>query len=77
MRASCSAGCSGRRSALGHLNDTAVAAGLMHTLAKREPGRAWAAGVVQGWVAAKAAHAREDAAEAWALLLERPPFWHA
>lgn len=63
--------------ALGHLNDTAVAAGLMHTLAKREPGRAWAAGVVQGWVAAKAAHAREDAAEAWALLLERPPFWHA
>jgi triphosphatase len=63
--------------ALGHLNDTAVAAGLMRALAKREPGRAWAAGVVQGWVAAKAAHAREDAAEAWARLLDRPPFWDA
>lgn len=63
--------------ALGHLNDTAVAAGLMHMLAKREPGRAWAAGVVQGWVAARAAHAREDAAEAWARLLDRPPFWDA
>ena len=61
--------------ALGHLNDTAVAAGLMHALAKREPARAWAAGVVQGWVAAKAVHAREDAAEAWAALAERVPFW--
>ncbi|WP_019012851.1 CHAD domain-containing protein [Elioraea tepidiphila] len=61
--------------ALGHLNDTAVAAGLMRTLAKREPGRAWAAGVVQGWVAAKAAHAREDAAEAWETFAERAPFW--
>jgi triphosphatase len=61
--------------ALGHLNDTAVAAGLMRALAKREPGRAWAAGVVQGWVAAKAAHAREDAAEAWDALAERAPFW--
>ncbi len=61
--------------ALGHLNDTAVAAGLMRSLAKREPGRAWAAGVVQGWVAAKAAHAREDAAEAWDALAGRAPFW--
>ncbi|WP_439578505.1 CHAD domain-containing protein [Elioraea sp.] len=62
--------------ALGHLNDTAVAAGLMRTLAKREPGRAWASGVVQGWVAAKAAHAREDAAEAWTTLAGRAPFWN-
>jgi CHAD domain-containing protein len=61
--------------ALGHLNDTAVAAQLMRALAKREPGRAWAAGVVQGWVAAKAAHAYEDAAEAWAALAGRAPFW--
>jgi CHAD domain-containing protein len=61
--------------ALGHLNDTAVAAGLMRTLARREPGRAWATGVVRGWVAAKAAHAREDAAEAWAAFTDRAPFW--
>jgi CHAD domain-containing protein len=63
--------------ALGHLNDTAVAAGLMRTLARREPGRAWATGVVQGWVAAKASHAREDAAEAWADFTDREPFWEA
>ncbi|GIK88585.1 MAG: inorganic triphosphatase [Betaproteobacteria bacterium] len=63
--------------ALGHLNDTAVAAGLMAALAKREPGRAWATGVVQGWVAAKAAHAREDARAAWETVLDRTPFWQA
>lgn len=61
--------------ALGHLNDTAVASALMASLGRRAPGRAWAAGVVQGWVGAKAAHAREDARAAWDRLLDRPPFW--
>lgn len=62
--------------ALGHLNDTAVAAGLMQALGGRG-GSTWAAGVVQGWVAARAAPAREDAARAWHRLAERAPFWQA
>lgn len=63
--------------ALGHLNDTAVAAALMRALGGRGKERAFAAGVVQGWVAAKAQHARETAAEAWAEFIDRPPFWEA
>lgn len=62
--------------ALGHLNDTAVAAGLLAAVATRGPGGGRAAGIVQGWVAAKAAHARENARAAWDRLMDRPPFWN-
>lgn len=60
---------------LGHLNDSAVAARLMEALAPRRSVRPWAAGVLQGWVAARAETARAESAKAWAAFSDRAPFW--
>lgn len=60
---------------LGHLNDIAVAASLLSKLDRPEPGRAFAIGVVEGWIAAKADGAREAAFEAWERFLGRDLFW--
>jgi triphosphatase len=60
---------------LGHLNDSAVVAHLMQKISAPESSRSWAAGILQGWVAARAEIARADAAKAWAAFVNRPPFW--
>lgn len=60
---------------LGHLNDSAVVANLMRNISSGRLSRSWAAGVVQGWVAARAQTARADAAESWARFVVRPLFW--
>jgi CHAD domain-containing protein len=62
--------------ALGHLNDIAVAAGLLGQIAAPGEDGAFAAGVAEGWIAAKADGAREAAFGAWETFLERDVFWH-
>jgi CHAD domain-containing protein len=63
--------------ALGHLNDIAVASALLAAITPEGEKGAFAAGVVEGWIAAKADGAREDAALAWERFLDRDPFWQA
>jgi len=65
----------GLQDALGHLNDMAVAAGLLAELASDNPNRAFAIGVVEGWIAAKADGARGEALAAWERFLGREVFW--
>jgi CHAD domain-containing protein len=60
---------------LGHINDAAVAATLLGHLAAPHENRAFAVGVVEGWIAAKSDRAREAAFEAWDRFLERETFW--
>jgi triphosphatase len=60
--------------ALGHLNDNAVAAGLMHSLAAHGGG-GLADGLVRGFVAGQAGQTRRAAARAWKRLRKAGPFW--
>ncbi|WP_291295239.1 CHAD domain-containing protein [Elioraea sp.] len=60
---------------LGHINDAAVAATLLGHLAEPHEARAFAVGVVEGWIAAKSDGAREAAFKAWDKFLERETFW--
>ncbi len=57
---------------LGHLNDGAVAAGLMAELGAE---RSHAGGVVRGFVAAESAGARARIAQAWRRFHRLDPFW--
>jgi CHAD domain-containing protein len=57
---------------LGHLNDGAVAAGLMAQLGAE---RGHAGGVVRGFVAAQAAGARTRIGQAWRRFHRLDPFW--
>ena len=59
---------------LGHLNDGAVAAGLLAELGGGA-GRAMAAGLVRGYTAAHEAQARERARRAWRRVRHTAPFW--
>jgi CHAD domain-containing protein len=63
------------QTALGTLNDGAVAAALMARLAGGAD-RAFAAGVVQGYVAALQMPAAESAWKAWRKLSKHETFWH-
>ncbi len=60
---------------LGHLNDIAVATGLLAQITAEGEAGAFAAGVVEGWIAAKADGARETAFAAWEKFLAREIFW--
>jgi triphosphatase len=62
---------------LGKLNDGAVAGTLMAELAGARPGaeRAFAAGVVRGFVAARGGAARKDIIAAWGKFRRAEPFW--
>jgi CHAD domain-containing protein len=60
---------------LGHLNDIVVAAGLLGQIASPGEDGAFAAGVAEGWIAAKADGAREAAFAAWDRFLGREVFW--
>lgn len=60
---------------LGHLNDLAVAAGLLAEIAAPGEEGAFATGVAEGWIAAKADGAREAAFAAWDRFLGREVFW--
>ncbi len=62
---------------LGALNDGAVASTLMAELAGARPGaeRAFAAGVVRGFVAAKGGAARKEIVHAWDKFRRLEPFW--
>ena len=57
---------------LGHLNDGAVAAGLMAELGAA---RGYAGGVVRGFVAAQAAGARSRIGRSWRKFHRLDPFW--
>ena len=59
---------------LGHFNDGAVAAALMNELG-RTGGRSYAAGVVCGFVAARAGNARDRIAKTWHKFRRLHPFW--
>lgn len=65
--------------ALGHVNDTAVAADLVGALpqagGRASAGRAWAVGAVQGFAAGRAAASRDEAARAWARFRKAGRFW--
>ncbi len=63
------------QAALGTLNDGAVAAALMAQLAGGAD-RAFAAGAVQGYVAASQMPAAESAWKAWRKLAKHETFWH-
>ncbi len=60
--------------ALGHLNDTASAAGLMQSL-RGGPDRQFAAGAVQGFAAARSLEARSAIARSWSKFRRADPFW--
>lgn len=60
--------------ALGHLNDGAVAAGLMAQLGPAI-GHGFAGGIVRGLVIADAPQTRQMIAHAWRRLREIEPFW--
>lgn len=59
---------------LGRLNDGVVAASLMHQLGGGA-GRAFAAGAVRGYVAARSERARDKAERAWRRFQRCEPFW--
>ena len=60
---------------LGHLNDGAVAGTLMASLG-HGGGRAFAAGVVRGFVAAQSQDVRAKAERSWRKFQHVPTFWH-
>ncbi|WP_144182923.1 CHAD domain-containing protein [Elioraea rosea] len=60
---------------LGHLNDAEVGAVLLEEVGEPGEASAFASGVVEGWIAAKADGAREAAFEAWEEFLGRDVFW--
>jgi triphosphatase len=60
--------------ALGHLNDTASAAALMAALGNGAD-RQFAAGAVQGFVAARQGDTRRDIGHAWSKFRRQEPFW--
>ena len=60
--------------ALGHLNDTAAAAGLMQSL-QGGADRQFAAGAVQGFAAARSLDARVAIARSWSKFRRTDPFW--
>jgi CHAD domain-containing protein len=60
---------------LGHLNDSTVAAGLMAELPRGGASRAYAVGVVRGFVAARAAGGRRKMERSWQRFLKLEPFW--
>lgn len=65
--------------ALGTVNDGAVVGSLVRTLpaarGQAALGRAWAAGALEGFAAARAATARDEAARAWRKVWSARPFW--
>jgi triphosphatase len=61
---------------LGQLNDSTVAAGLMAELARGSSGRAYAIGVVRGYVAAKSSGGQHKLVRSWQRFLKLEPFWH-
>lgn len=60
---------------LGHLNDGAVALGLLQSLSEQVPGCALPAGLVGGWHAAHRADALETARRSWKAFCRRRVFW--
>ena len=60
--------------ALGHLNDTASAAALMGALGNGAD-RQFAAGAVQGFVAAHQGDTRREIGHAWSKFRRQEPFW--
>jgi len=60
--------------ALGHLNDTAAAGALMATLGGGAD-RQFAAGAVQGFVAARQGDTRHQIERAWSKFRRQEPFW--
>jgi CHAD domain-containing protein len=61
---------------LGHLNDGSVAAELMADLPRGGPGRAYAIGVVRGFVAARSSGGRRKMEQSWQRFRKLEPFWH-
>lgn len=62
---------------LGGLNDAAVTAQLLTELDCGDPGLAHAAGLVQGWSAARAAAGLTRLSHAWSRFEAARPFWHS
>jgi CHAD domain-containing protein len=60
---------------LGHLNDATVAAALMADLPRGGASRAYAIGVVRGFVAARTAGGRRKMERTWNRFLKLEPFW--
>lgn len=60
---------------LGHLNDGAVAAGLLEALPGSGAERAFAVGAVRGFVAASGGSSRAGIAMAWKKFRRQDPFW--
>ena len=60
---------------LGHLNDGTVAQALLAELGATSGPRAHAAGLVLGFLAARAEDARSRIGKAWARFHRLPPFW--
>ena len=60
--------------ALGHLNDSAAAGSLMAALGGGAD-RQFAAGAVQGFVAARQGDTRREIGHAWAKFRRQEPFW--
>lgn len=60
---------------LGRLNDSAVADALLATLGAGAAGRAHAAGLVRGFLAARSGDARGRIARAWQRFHRLEPFW--
>ena len=60
--------------AIGHLNDTAAAGALMNSLG-RSADRQFAAGAVQGFVAAHHGNTRGEIGDAWAKFRRQDSFW--
>jgi CHAD domain-containing protein len=65
----------GLQESLGVLNDGAVAAQLMAELGGSGADRAFAVGVVRGFVAGRGAAHREEIARAWHRFRQTTPFW--
>lgn len=65
----------GLQECLGVLNDGAVAAQLMAELGGSGADRAFAVGVVRGFVAGRGATHRQEIARAWSRFRQTTPFW--
>lgn len=61
---------------LGQLNDATVAAGLMAELPRGGAARAYATGVLRGFVAARTAGGRRKLEKTWQRFFRLEPFWH-
>ena len=68
-------GVSRLQEAIGHLNDGSAAAELMEAL-RGGPDRQFAAGAVQGFVAARSTDSRSEIAKSWAKFRRTEPFWN-